>query len=75
MDEIKQKERFDKAKHKADLVHTPEYQEIRGLQIEKCLELSKTDIEPLILKGMLKLIASTDGWSGDFDRVQNERKK
>lgn len=74
MDEIKKKERFNTAKHKAELIKSSIYTEISNLQMKKCLELSKTDINPLELKGMLKLIANTNGWVGDFERIQNERK-
>ena len=74
MDIVEQEKRFNFAKHKAELIQTAEYQEIRLLQLKKCLELSKSDIEPLILKGMLKLIASTDSWEGEFEKIQSERK-
>jgi len=67
------KEEFDLAKLKADLANSIEYKKIRDLQLNKCLELSKSDIEPLELKGMLKLIASTDSWTEQFEKLNKSR--
>jgi hypothetical protein len=67
------KEEFELAKLKADLANSIEYKKIRDLQLNKCLELSKSDIEPLELKGMLKLIASTDSWTEQFEKLNKSR--
>jgi len=67
------KEKFELAKFKASLISGGTYKDIRDLQLKKILELSKSDIEPLELKGMLKLIASTDNWAKEFEDIQKER--
>lgn len=69
------KEKFDTAKYKASLVESSFYKEIRDLQIKKCLELSKSNIEPLELKGMMKLIATTDDWEKEFENILKDRKE
>lgn len=69
------KEKFDKAALKADLANSRYYKDIRSFQLEKILELSMSEISPLELKGMLKLIAHTDGWKEDFERIQKDRKQ
>lgn len=69
------KEKFDTAKYKASLVASSFYKEIRDLQIKKCLELSKSNIEPLELKGMMKLIATTDDWEKEFENILKDRKE
>ena len=60
---------------KFDLVGTPAYQRIRELQLENILRLANTDIEPLIIKGMLKTIADTDKWESEFLAEQRKLKK
>ena len=67
------KEEFDLASLKADLVNSMQYKKIRELQLNKCLELAKSEIEPLELKGMLKLIASTDSWTEQFEKLNKQR--
>lgn len=69
------KEKFDLAALKADLVNSDYYKKIRDLQLKKILELSKTEIEPLEIKGMLKMIAHTDEWGKEFENIQKERKE
>ena len=57
---------------KYDLVMSEEYSKTRSYQLDNIVRLSNTDINPLILQGMLKVIADTDKWKADFE---NERKK
>lgn len=45
---------------------------IKSFQLENIVKLANSDINPLILQGMLKLIADTDKWKSDFF---NERKR
>lgn len=59
-------------KEKADLVSSSTYQKIRKFQVEKIIDLSTTDIEPLEVKGMLKLIKHTDGWVDEYNKKNKE---
>lgn len=60
---------------KFDLVGSPAYKRIRELQLENILKLANSDIEPLVLKGMLKTIADTDKWETEFHTEQRKLKK
>lgn len=51
---------------KNDLISTEEYSKIKSYQLENILKLSNSEINPLILQGMLKVIADTDKWKSDF---------
>lgn len=51
---------------KFNLLGSVEYQKIKSYQLENILRLANSDIEPLILKGMLKNIADTDKWESEF---------
>ena len=53
---------------KFELVGSPIYKRIRELQLENILKLANSDIEPLVLKGMLKTIADTDKWDSEFKK-------
>ena len=53
---------------KFDLVCSPAYKRIKELQLENILKLANSDIEPLVLKGMLKTIADTDKWETEFKK-------
>lgn len=57
-----------------DLVGSPTYKRIKELQLENILKLANSDIEPLVLKGMLKTIADTDKWETEFkkERLKKE---
>ena len=57
---------------KYDLVVSDIYSQIKSFQIENIIRLANSDVEPLILKGMLKVLADTDKWETDFI---NERKR
>lgn len=59
---------------KFDLVGLPAYKRIKELQLENILRLANSDIEPLVLKGMLKTIADTDKWETEFkkERLKKE---
>ncbi len=57
---------------KYDLVMSEEYSKTRSYQLDNIVRLSNTDINPLILQGMLKNIYDTDKWKSDFE---SERKK
>lgn len=51
---------------KFNLVDSAAYKRIKEFQLENILKLANSDIEPLILKGMLKNIADTDKWETEF---------
>jgi hypothetical protein len=51
---------------KFNLVDSATYKRIKELQLENILRLANSDIEPLVLKGMLKNIADTDKWENEF---------
>ena len=57
---------------KYDLITSNEYLKIKSYQLENIVKLANSDINPLILQGMLKLIADTDKWKTDFI---NEKKR
>ena len=59
---------------KFDLVGSPAYKRIKELQLENILRLANSDIEPIVLKGMLKTIADTDKWETEFkkERLKKE---
>lgn len=55
-------------KEKAELVSGNDYQKIRNYQIDKVIALSTSNIEPLELKGMLKLISYTDNFKQEYEK-------
>lgn len=57
---------------KYDLVDSDIYSKIKSYQLDNIVKLSNSDINPLILQGMLKLIADTEKWRNEF---KNEKKK
>ncbi len=60
---------------KFNLIGSAEYKRIKELQLENILRLANSDIEPLVLKGMLKNIADTDKWETEFHTEQRKLKK
>jgi len=59
--------------NKYKLLCSNEYQEIRKLQLEHILSLVNSSIEPLVIKGMLKIIADTDKWESEFLAEKNKK--
>lgn len=59
--------------HKNNLVSSDDYKSIRDYQLHHIVNLSDSCIEPVILKGMLKLIHDTDKWSEDFLREKAKK--
>lgn len=55
-------------KEKAELISGCDYQKIKNYQIEKIITLATSNIEPLELKGMLKLIAYTDNFKQEYEK-------
>ena len=60
---------------KFNLVGSDEYQKIKKYQLENILKLANSDIEPLVLKGMLKTISDTDKWENEFWTEKKKLKK
>ena len=60
---------------KFNLLGSVEYQKIKNYQLENILKLANSDIEPLVLKGMLKNIADTDKWESEFWAEKRKLKK
>lgn len=55
-------------KEKAEAVKSAGYQTVKKYQLDKILNLASSNIDPLELKGMLKLIASTNTWINDYEK-------
>jgi len=60
---------------KYNLICSNQYKQIKKFQLENILKLANSDIEPLLLKGMLKNIADTDKWENEFLIEKNKAKK
>lgn len=61
--------------HKYQLVESQEYDSIRQYQLEHIIRLSDSAIDPVLLKGMLKLVHDTNSWSYDFQREKERINK
>ena len=59
---------YKEIQRKYDIVSSEEYKEFRQYQLDKIVRLSTSQIEPLELKGMLKLISYTDSWVDDYNK-------
>jgi len=51
-----------------EAVDSAEYQLIRERQVEMIIGLAQSNIDPVELKGMMKLIAKTDTWRDEYDK-------
>lgn len=61
---------------KNNLVNSQEWEQIRELQLNKIVELSTSNIEPLVIVGMLRNIANTDKWAKEYiSRKEKETAK
>lgn len=56
-------------KEKADAVQSTAYSIVKKHQMEMIVSLGTSNIEPLELKGMLKLINKTDTWVDDYEKA------
>ncbi len=65
---------LDLLTEKNNLITTPVYKRIRELQLNNIVELSNSQTDPLIIKGMLKNIYDTDKWENEFklEKKKNE---
>lgn len=72
---------FDEILLKYELVSDENYKNLRSAQLNHIIELSNTQADPILIKGMLKLIHDTDKWAKDFisikkrkDEIQNGKR-
>ena len=61
-------------KKKAELIESSAYSDLKNFEMETILALANSDIEPLELKGMLKLIRKRDLWVTDYKRALENKK-
>lgn len=73
-DYIKQQEDFDYKRYKHDLVKTKEYLGVRQEQLNLILDLAAKNYDATEIRGMLKLIAKTDNWEDDFNKILRSKK-
>lgn len=57
---------FSELQFKYELATGKDYSQIRSLQLNQIIALSNTQIEPQIIKGMLRLIYETDKWVKNY---------
>lgn len=69
------REEFERLKLQNKLCSSSDYQTLRDLQLKMILELANSNIEPLELKGMLKLLAKTDNWKIEYEKAEREINK
>lgn len=60
---------------KRNLLHSKDYQEIRTYQLNHIVSMGNSTVEPLVIKGMLKLINDTDKWEDEFLKAKKESNK
>lgn len=60
---------------KNNLVNSAEWQRIRKLQLDRIVNLSTGNTDPLIIVGMLRNIANTDKWSEEFNSKKAKENK
>ena len=61
---------FNTKRDRFELVNDEKYKKIKTHQLEMVLECARANYEPLEIRGMLKLIAKTDGWKDDFLKIR-----
>lgn len=63
---------LDLLQKKAELIEGNDYKRIRQLQLERIVNLSNTQIDPVIFKGMVKMIYDTDQWKDDYTKAKKK---
>ncbi len=64
---------FNTKRDRSDLVKTDVYKSIKSEQLEMIIDLARVNYDEKELRGMIKLIAKTDEWIKDFEKVQSKR--
>lgn len=59
---------LDELQRKYELVTSSQWLEMREIMLNRILELANTEINPLVIQGMLKVISDTDKWKDEFNR-------
>lgn len=59
---------LDELQLKYELVTSSQWLEMREIMLNRILELANTEINPLVIQGMLKVISDTDKWKDEFNR-------
>lgn len=59
---------LDELQRKYELVTSSQWLEMREIMLNRVLELANTEINPLVIQGMLKVISDTDKWKDEFNR-------
>lgn len=65
---------IDILKKQSEIVQSKTYKELKNIQLEMILGLANSNIDPVELKGMLKLIAKTDSWQEDYNKELKKMK-
>lgn len=60
---------------KYELVSDKNYKNLRSAQLNHIIELSNTQADPILIKGMLKLIHDTDKWAKDFISAKKRKEE
>lgn len=58
---------------KNNIVNSLLYKRLRDLQLKYILDLSNHSIDPLLIKGMLKLINDTDKWADEYINAKTKQ--
>lgn len=67
-------EEFYRTRYRDDLANSEVYELIKEQQIEMLIELSNTNIDEKLLKGMALLIYKTGNWKKDYDKKLLQKK-
>ena len=59
---------LDELQLKYELVTSSQWLDMREFMLNRILELANTEINPLVIQGMLKVISDTDKWKDEFNR-------
>ena len=59
---------LDELQLKYELVTSSQWLDMREFMLNRILELANTEINPLVIQGMLKVISDTDKWKDKFNR-------
>ena len=59
---------LDELQRKYELVTSSQWLDMREFMLNRILELANTEINPLVIQGMLKVISDTDKWKDEFNR-------
>lgn len=64
---------FNLKRDRFDLISTDIFKKLRKMQLDMIVQLSMGNIEPLEVRGMLRLVGKTDEWRNDFIKIKDKR--